>query len=64
MDTSQALCEQAQQHQRFFRQYQRLAYTVALRILKRTPGTPKRWPATPWPGSCARPKSTTAAGAA
>ena len=34
MDTSQALCEQAQQHQRFFRQYQRLAYTVALRILK------------------------------
>ena len=34
MDTSQALCEQAQRHQRFFRQYQRLAYTVALRILK------------------------------
>ena len=34
MDTSQALCQQAQQHQRFYRQYQRLAYTVALRILK------------------------------
>ena len=34
MDTSQALCEQAQRHQCFFRQYQRLAYTVALRILK------------------------------